>query len=63
MQKVKNWAHLACLILYLAVHFIPTLGGADPMGFQWLYVSAMDLLIAGYILYGSYEKFSYTLVS
>ena len=58
MQKVKNWAHLVCLILYLAVHFIPKLGGADPMGFQWLYVSAMDLLIAGYILfnYGQFKE-------
>ena len=51
MQKVKNWVHLVCLILYLAVHFLPEVGGADPMGFQWLYVSAMDLLIAGYILF------------
>jgi len=56
MQKVKNWAHLVCLILYLAVHFLPEVGGADPMGFQWLYVSAMDLLIAGYILF-NYSQF------
>jgi O-antigen ligase len=56
MQKVKNLAHLVCLILYLAVHFLPEVGGADPMGFQWLYVSAMDLLIAGYILF-NYSQF------
>ena len=56
MQKVKNGVQLICLVLYLAVHFIPTLGGADPMGFQWLYVSAMDLLIAGYILF-NYSDF------
>ena len=56
MQKVKNGVQLICLVLYLAVHFLPEVGGADPMGFQWLYVSAIDLLIAGYILF-NYSDF------
>ncbi|MEK0423615.1 MAG: hypothetical protein RLZ95_1525 [Bacteroidota bacterium] len=51
MKKVKQFAPLICLILYLAVHFLPQVGGADPMGFQWLYVSVMDLLIAAFILF------------
>ena len=56
MQKVRNGIQLICLVLYLAVHFLPEVGGADPMGFQWLYVSAIDLLIAGYILF-NYSDF------
>ena len=56
MKRVKQLTHLICLVLYLAVHFIPQVGGADPMGFQWLYVSAIDLLIAGYILF-NYSDF------
>jgi O-antigen ligase len=56
MQMVKNGVQLICLVLYLAVHFLPEVGGADPMGFQWLYVSAIDLLIAGYILF-NYSDF------
>lgn len=36
-------------VLYLLVHFIPDLGGADVMGAQWLYSSTLDLLVLGYI--------------
>ena len=36
-------------VLYLIVHFIPDLGGADVMGAQWLYSSTLDLLVLGYI--------------
>jgi len=39
-----------CTFLYLAVHFIPDLGGADVMGSQWLYVSVVDFAILLYIL-------------
>jgi len=35
--------------LYLLVHFIPDLGGADVMGAQWLYSSSLDLVVLGYI--------------
>ncbi len=38
-------------ILYLLVHFIPDLGGADVMGAQWLYSSALDLVVLGYIFF------------
>jgi O-antigen ligase/tetratricopeptide (TPR) repeat protein len=36
-------------LLYLLVHFIPDLGGADVMGAQWLYSSVLDLVVLGYI--------------
>lgn len=35
--------------LYLAVHFVPDLGGADVMGAQWLYASCLDALVVVYI--------------
>jgi O-antigen ligase/tetratricopeptide (TPR) repeat protein len=38
-------------LLYLLVHFIPNLGGADVMGAQWLYSSVLDLVVLGYILF------------
>jgi len=38
-------------ILYLLVHFIPDLGGADVMGAQWLYSSVLDLVVLGYIFF------------
>ncbi len=38
-------------ILYLFVHFIPDLGGADVMGAQWLYSSSLDLVVLGYIFF------------
>ncbi len=36
-------------LLYILVHFIPDLGGADVMGAQWLYSSVLDLVVLGYI--------------
>lgn len=51
MKNVKSFTHLLFFALYLAVHFLPELGGADPMGFQWMYVSILDLIITGYILF------------
>lgn len=38
-------------LLYLLVHFIPDLGGADVMGAQWLYSSSLDLIVLGYIIF------------
>lgn len=38
-------------VLYLLVHFIPDLGGADVMGAQWLYSSSLDLIVLGYIFF------------
>ncbi len=37
--------------LYLMVHFVPDLDGADVMGAQWLYTSGLDLLVLAYIAY------------
>lgn len=50
MSKVESsqWGAGLCTFLYLLVHFIPDLGGADVMGAQWLYVSIVDLCIIGY---------------
>jgi O-antigen ligase/Tfp pilus assembly protein PilF len=45
-----NWISSLLLCLYLAVHFIPNLGGIDVMGAQWLYISLIDLLVVCYIL-------------
>ncbi len=44
--------------LYLIVHFVPDLEGADVMGAQWLYTSALDVLVLGYILfnYNNYKE-------
>jgi O-antigen ligase len=36
-------------MLYLAVYFIPDMGGSDVMGAQWLYASSLSLVIVGYI--------------
>jgi O-antigen ligase/Tfp pilus assembly protein PilF len=49
LQKLPLLPFLA-LSAYLAVHFIPELGGIDVMGIQWLYISLLDLLLIGYIL-------------
>ena len=46
-----NWGAGISTFLYLLVHFIPDFGGADVMGAQWLYVSIVDLLVLGYILF------------
>jgi len=51
MNKQANLPIVSILFtaLYLLVHFIPDLGGADVMGAQWLYSSSLDLLVLGYI--------------
>lgn len=44
------WIPFLILVLYMAVHFIPTMNAIDVMGPQWLYLSLLDILVAGYIL-------------
>lgn len=53
MSKVESnqWGAGFCTFLYLLVHFIPDLGGADVMGAQWLYVSIVDLFVIGYLFF------------
>jgi hypothetical protein len=47
-DETNQWGTGLCTFLYLVVHFIPDLGGADVMGAQWLYVSIVDLFVLGY---------------
>ena len=55
-QVEKNtWGAGFCSFLYLIVHFIPDLGGADVMGSQWLYVSLVDFAILTYILLNQHQ--------
>lgn len=49
MKKGPDYILLLFSAIYLAVHFIPDLGGADVMGAQWLYTSLVDLVVLGYI--------------
>ena len=50
MRKTTSPFLLLACILYVAVHFIPDLGGADVMGAQWFYTSVIDLLVFGFIV-------------
>ena len=50
MKKGTDYILLLFTALYLIVHFIPDLGGADVMGAQWLYTSLVDLSILGYFI-------------
>ena len=50
MNKANNLIEYIFYILYLLVHFVPPFWGADVMGVQWLYVSALDLFVMGYLL-------------
>ncbi len=49
MKKGPDYILLFFAAIYLIVHFIPDLGGADVMGAQWLYTSVVDLVVLGYI--------------
>ena len=51
MKKGIDYILLFFTALYLMVHFIPDLGGADVMGAQWLYTSLVDLSILGYLIW------------
>ena len=50
MKKGPDYILLFFAAIYLIVHFIPDLGGADVMGAQWLYTSVVDLVVFGYLL-------------
>ena len=50
MKKGADYLLLFFAAIYLIVHFIPDLGGADVMGAQWLYTSIVDLVVLAYIL-------------
>ena len=50
MRKSTSPFLLLACILYVIVHFIPDLGGADVMGAQWFYTSSIDLLVFGYVV-------------
>jgi O-antigen ligase len=50
MKKGTDYILLLFSAIYLAVHFVPDLGGADVMGAQWLYTSIVDLVVLAYIL-------------
>jgi len=51
MKKAPDYLLYFFAAIYLAVHFIPDLGGADVMGAQWLYTSIVDLFVFGYLLF------------
>jgi len=50
MKKGTDYILLLFSAIYLAVHFVPDLGGADVMGAQWLFTSIIDLVVFGYLL-------------
>jgi O-antigen ligase/tetratricopeptide (TPR) repeat protein len=37
-------------IAFIAVHFMPDMGTQDPINFQWLYMSLVDVFVFGYVL-------------
>lgn len=51
MKKGTDYILLFFTAIYLFVHFIPDLGGADVMGAQWLYMSLVDLTLLGYLIW------------
>ena len=58
MKKSPNISLYIFAALYLIVHFIPDLEGADVMGAQWLYTSFVDLVVLIFIAinYKSYKS-------
>lgn len=58
MKKSPNISLYIFAALYLIVHFIPDLEGADVMGAQWLYTSIVDLVVLIFIAinYKSYKS-------
>ena len=48
MKNQNNIVLYIISALYLGVHFVPDLGGADVMGAQWLYTSVVDALVLIY---------------
>jgi O-antigen ligase/tetratricopeptide (TPR) repeat protein len=51
MKKGPDFILLFFAAIYLIVHFIPDLGGADVMGAQWLYTSVVDFVVFGYLFF------------
>jgi hypothetical protein len=41
----KSIFSILATIIYLSVHFMPDLGGADVMGAQWLFSGIVDLFV------------------
>ncbi|MEY4307810.1 MAG: hypothetical protein RL422_13 [Bacteroidota bacterium] len=55
---LSSFIAILCSVLYLAVYFIPDMGGSDVMGAQWLYSSSLSLGIVAFIAirYKAYEE-------
>jgi len=60
MKKSINFALYFFTALYLIVHFIPDLGGADVMGAQWLYTSIVDVVTLIFITV-NYKKYKHAI--
>lgn len=61
-SSLSSLIHIDFLIcvLYAIVHFVPDMGTQDPINSQWLYVSLLDVLVAGYIIarFDKFKKFA-----
>jgi O-antigen ligase len=61
-SSLSSLIHIDFLIcvLYAIVHFVPDMGTQDPINSQWLYVSLLDVLAAGYIIarFNKFKKFA-----
>lgn len=55
---LSSFIAILASVLYLAVYFIPDMGGSDVMGAQWLYSSSLSLAIVVFIAlrYKVYEE-------
>lgn len=55
---LSSFIAIIASVLYLAVYFIPDMGGSDVMGAQWLYSSSLSLGIVAFIglRYKVYEE-------
>lgn len=55
---LSSFIAIIASVLYLAVYFIPDMGGSDVMGAQWLYSSSLSLAIVAFIAlrYKAYEE-------
>ncbi len=55
---LSSFIAILASVLYLAVYFIPDMGGSDVMGAQWLYSSSLSLGIVAFIAirYKAYEE-------
>ncbi|MHA8074820.1 O-antigen ligase family protein [Aquirufa sp. HETE-40SA] len=55
---LSSFIAILASVLYLAVYFIPDMGGSDVMGAQWLYSSSLSLAMVAFIAlrYKVYEE-------